>query len=181
LANAKAGEVLKFWQEAGVSAWWRKDADFDAEINSRFGELHTKASNRDLDDWRKDADSCLALILILDQFSRNLFRDDAKTFAQDEYGLELAKYAVKNGYDDKVPEDIRGFFYLPYMHSEKLDDQEACVELIRASDIEGSLKSAIEHRDIIARFGRFPHRNRVLDRTTTREEREFLDGGGFSG
>ncbi|MCF6320333.1 MAG: DUF924 domain-containing protein [Rhizobiaceae bacterium] len=181
MVNEQVATVLEFWQAAGPSAWWKKNTDFDEQIADRFAELYEQAARRELDDWRKEANSCLALIIILDQFSRNMFRNNAKTFAQDDYALELAKHGVANGFDTKVAENIRSFYYLPYMHSEALDDQEACVELIRSANIEGSLKSAIEHRDIIARFGRFPHRNPVLGRNTSIKERAFLDEGGFSG
>ena len=181
MANSAAAEVLEFWRTAGPSKWWRKNLEFDGEIKTRFGDMHKKAANRELDIWRKENQSCLALVLILDQFSRNLLRGSDTSFAQDAYALEVAKYAVSNGFDRSENEDLAIFFYLPYMHSEKLDDQALCVELIRASGNESSLKAAIEHRDIIARFGRFPHRNMVLGRTTSEEEQAFLDDGGFSG
>ncbi len=173
--------VLEFWQSAGPAAWWKKDDKFDAQITSRFAELYEQAANRKIDDWRKEANSCLALIIVLDQFPRNMFRNNAKTFAQDGYALKLAEHGVKNGFDNKVAEDIKSFFYLPYMHSEDLGDQEKCIELIRLANIKGAMKNAIEHRDIIARFGRFPHRNPILSRETSAEEQKFLDAGGFSG
>ncbi len=181
MSNQQAAEILEFWLAAGPSAWWRKNNKFDEEIRTRFGDLLEPAAAGDFDDWRNEAPSCLALVLVLDQFSRNLYRGSAKTFAQDEYALELAKHAVTMGFNGHQPRALYEFFYLPYMHSEKLADQEACIELIRAGGEEGSLKAAIEHRDIIARFGRFPHRNGVLGRNTSAEEQAFLDGGGFSG
>lgn len=176
-----ACEVLKFWQDAGPSKWWRKDLAFDEEIRQSFGDAHTMAAKGDLDHWRGDPDNCLALVILLDQFSRNLYRGDARTFAQDEYGLEIAKSAVANKFDIAGNEGISGFFYLPYMHSENLADQGACVELMQSRGDENSLKAAIEHRNIIERFGRFPHRNSVLGRKTTPQEQAFLDGGGFAG
>lgn len=174
-------EILKFWQEAGPSKWWRKDPGFDDEIRLRFGKLHTMATKGDLDQWREEPGSCLALVILLDQFSRNLFRGDARTFAQDEYGLEVAKYAVAKGFDISGNDKIYGFFHLPYMHSEELADQNTCVELIQSRGDKNALKSAIEHRGIIEKFGRFPHRNPVLGRDTTRDEQKFLDEGGFAG
>ncbi len=179
--NQQAAEILEFWLAAGPSAWWRKNIEFDEDIRTRFGDLLEPAAAGDLDDWRIEASSCLALVLVLDQFSRNLYRGSAKTFAQDEYALELAKHAVKMGFNGHEPRELYEFFHLPYMHSEKLADQESCVELIRAGGQESSLEAAIEHRDIIARFGRFPHRNGVLGRETSAAEQAFLDGGGFSG
>lgn len=177
----RVAEVLKFWQDAGPAAWWKKNPDFDAQIKDQFGDLYALATEKKLDDWRNQSESNLALVLILDQFSRNLFRNSPKAFAQDPYALELAKHAVKMGYDKGEPVNLKGFYHLPYMHSEKLEDQELCVQLIKASGNEGSLSSAIEHRDIIAEFGRFPHRNTVLNRETTPSEQKFLDGGGFAG
>jgi len=181
MAEKYVTEVLDFWQTAGPAAWWRKDLKFDEEIRTRFGELHQSATSRKLDDWRSEPKSCLALVLLLDQFSRNLFRGSDKTFAQDDYGLELAKHAIANEYDKGDPKELTGFFYLPYMHSENIDDQEICVELFRKTGNERSIEAAIEHRDIIAKFGRFPHRNKVLGRKTSVEEQAFLDDGGFSG
>ena len=181
MQNEAANEILKFWQEAGPSAWWRKNVEFDEQIVNRFSDLHEQARLRQLDHWCDNPQSCLAVILVLDQFSRNMFRNSPKTFAQDEYALELAKYGVENGYDTAQNHALFGFFHLPFMHSEVLDDQQQCVELIRKGGNEGSLKAAIEHEEIIKRFGRFPHRNIVLGRKTTAEEQEFLDGGGFSG
>ncbi len=179
--NQKALEVLEFWFKSGPSAWWRKDPEFDLAIKERFGDLVKPAAAREIDFWRNKSQSCLALVLILDQFSRNLFRGSDKAFAQDNYALELAKYGVEKGFDKNEPAAIYDFFYMPYMHSEKLEDQKICVDLFRAKGNEASLKAAIEHQDSITRFGRFPHRNLVMGRKTTSEEQTFLDSGGFSG
>lgn len=181
MSEHEARAVLDFWQAAGPSAWWRKNPEFDSQIKDRFGELHRRAASGELDAWRNEAHTCLALVIVLDQFSRNLFRGSARTFAQDEYALELAKYAVEKGYNRNEPKELYEFFHLPYMHHENLEDQDTCVELIRVQGDEGSIKAAIQHRDIIARFGRFPHRNGILDRKTSPHEQEFLDNGGFSG
>lgn len=178
---AKAQQILDFWLESGPSAWWRKDSKFDSSIKQRFGDLIEPAADRQLDDWRQQPQSCLALVLILDQFSRNLFRESGKAFAQDSYALELAKYAVEKGFDNNQPTNLYDFFYMPFMHSEKLEDQNTCIDLFRARANDGSLKAAIEHQGIIARFGRFPHRNSLLGRKTTPQEQMFLDNGGFSG
>lgn len=174
-------EILDFWKTAGPGSWWRKDLKFDEEIRTRFNQLHQSAAARKLDSWRNEPKSCLALVLILDQFSRNLFRGSDQAFAQDAYGLELAKYAVTNEFDKGDPKELITFFYMPYMHSENIDDQEVCIELFRKTGIESSMEAAVEHRDIIAKFGRFPHRNKLLGRKSSDEEQAFLDGGGFSG
>ena len=173
MQNEAASEVLNFWQEAGPAAWWRKNVEFDEQIVNRFSDLHEQARLRQLDHWRDNPQSCLAVILVLDQ--------SPKTFAQDEYALQLAKFSVKNSYNTVENHALFEFFHLPFMHSEGLNDQRQCVELIRASGNQGFLKAAIEHEEIIERFGRFPHRNIVLGRESTAEEQEFLDGGGFSG
>jgi uncharacterized protein (DUF924 family) len=122
----------------------------------------------------------LALVIVLDQFPRNLFRGDARTFAADPLARAAANRALKRGYDQDLPAEDRGFFFLPFMHSEELADQFRCVELYRAAE-DANLRHAEEHRDIIRRFGRFPHRNEMLGRATTAEEQAFLDGGGFKG
>ena len=179
--NQKAQEVLEFWLKSGPSAWWQKNSKFDLAIKERFGELLEPAAARHLDSWRNNPQSCLALVLILDQFSRNLYRGSEKAFAQDNYALELARHGIKEGFDKNEPAAIYDFFYMPFMHSEKLENQKICVDLFHAKGNEASLKAAIEHQDIISRFGRFPHRNLVLGRKTTPEEQKFLDSGGFSG
>ena len=181
MAAHKANEILEFWLSAGRSAWWRKNPQFDEEIRTRFGALHPKAAAGDLDDWRAESGSCLALVIVLDQFSRNMFRGSEKSFSQDPYALELAKFAVENGYNHNKPQELYEFFLMPFMHSEILSDQVTCIELFSAIGNDNSLKFAVEHHDIIARFDRFPHRNKVLGRQTSSEEQAFLDDGGFSG
>ncbi len=181
MGNDPSSEILEFWQNAGPSAWWRKDPDFDKQIISKFGKLHERATKKELDNWRNHSGACLALVILLDQFSRNMFRKSPKAFAQDDYALELAKFAVKNDFHQQAPARISGFYYLPFMHSENLDDQETCTALIRKYGNDESLKAAIEHRDIIAKFNRFPHRNTILNRISTSSEQAFLDDGGFAG
>ena len=180
-ADKQANEVLDFWQKAGPAAWWKKDTAFDNQIIETFGSLFKRAVSRSIDDWRHDAATCLALVIVLDQFSRNMFRGDARTFAQDAYALELANHGVALGFDNNEPSEIYSFFHMPFMHSENLEDQETAILLITKKGGDGRLKSAIEHRDIIARFRRFPHRNKILGRQTSSREQAFLDGGGFAG
>lgn len=179
MTNAR--EILNFWREIGPKGWWKKDDAIDKRIVDEFGDLHAKAVAGELSDWENNADDCLALVLILDQFSRNMFRGDPATFAHDAHGLAIAKAAIAKGHDKEADENLATFFYLPLMHSEALDDQEECVRIFEAIDKPENLKAAIEHRDIIKQFGRFPHRNEVLGRETTPEELAFLDGGGFKG
>ncbi|MEM9332082.1 MAG: DUF924 family protein [Pseudomonadota bacterium] len=175
-------DVLDFWAELGDEGWWKKDLDVDAKIQERFGTLHQQACDGQLAAWETTSNGALALIILLDQFSRNMFRGSPKSFSQDALALEIAKRAIDKGLDKDCREELRVFFYLPYEHCEAIAEQEKSVQLqhsIRSS--EESLKAALEHRDIVRRFGRFPHRNPVLGRHTTPAEQAFLDGGGFKG
>lgn len=175
-------DVLEFWEGIGNKGWWTKNAEVDAQIHKRFGETHAEASAGELDDWAETPNGALALIIVLDQFSRNMFRDSPKAFEQDAKALALAKEAVAKGFDQQANETLRFFFYLPFEHSEKLADQEKSLELFKAhNDDPDFMKAAREHHDIIKQFGRFPHRNEVLGRETTPEEQAYLDGGGFKG
>lgn len=177
-------EVIAFWREAGPAKWYAKDAAFDAEIADRFGELHHQAARSELADWETTSEGALALLLLLDQFPRNMFRGSAHQFATDPLARRITHAALAGGLDRQCGEDLRVFFYLPLEHSEDLADQDRCIELCQALDAaSGSdwTRWARMHRDIIARFGRFPHRNAALGRTATGEEREFLGSGGFSG
>jgi uncharacterized protein (DUF924 family) len=174
-------DVLDYWKSIGPEGWFRKDEAIDREIVEKFGEIHARAAAGALTDWRAKPDSALALIIVLDQFSRNMFRGDARTFAQDALALDLACEALANGFDERVPAELSTFFYMPFMHSESILDQERCVALFHAHGGGESLKYAIIHHDVIARFGRFPHRNSVLGRHTTPAEAAFLEAGGFGG
>ena len=177
----KANDVIEFWLNAGPKAWFSKNAEFDASLEELFGGLLKKAASNELTAWEREPNSALALILLLDQFSRNLFRNDARAFAQDPLCLRIAKSSLENGFDAHVDPALRQFFFMPLMHSEKISDQRRCVQLFHAINMPDSLKYAILHRDIIERFGRFPHRNTVLGRPTSLAELTFLDEGGFSG
>jgi uncharacterized protein (DUF924 family) len=160
--------------EAGPDKWYTKNAAFDGDIRARFLETYEAAAEGRLAEWER-------LGIVLDQFPRNMFRGDARAFAADPRAREVAGRAITNGFDAATPLPLRQFFYLPYEHSELLADQERGVELFRATGDEELVKWAALHADIIRRFGRFPHRNAVLGRTSTPEEQAFLDGGGFAG
>jgi len=174
-------DVVAFWQAAGTDKWFTKDAAFDAAIRARFLPTYEAAAAGRLSQWEATAAGALALVIVLDQFSRNMFRGSARTFAADPLARSVAGRALARGFDQAVPQDLRTFLYLPFMHSEALADQERCVALYRALGDDDSLKYAEDHADIIRRFGRFPHRNAVLGRATTAEEQAFLDAGGFAG
>jgi uncharacterized protein (DUF924 family) len=178
---ASPTDVLTFWREAGPDKWFKKDAAFDDAIRSRFLETYETAAAGKLSEWEQTPDGAYALIVVLDQFPRNMFRNDARTFAADKQAKAVAGRAVDRGFDQGIDLEERNFFYLPFTHSEDPADQERCVALCRAAGHADNLKWAELHADIIRRFGRFPHRNKMLGRTTTPEEQAFLDGGGFAG
>lgn len=175
-----AAAVLDFWRDAGPTRWFRKDDAFDAEFRERFLATHEAAAAGRLDRWRETPDGALALLVLLDQFPRNAFRGTPRMFATDAKAREVARHAVAAGFDRQFEPPLRGFFHLPFMHSEDLADQERCVTLTQDGG-EESRRYALHHRDIIRRFGRFPHRNAVLARESTPEERAFLAEGGFAG
>lgn len=179
--STEAASIVTFWREAGYNRWFGRDDAFDAEIGARFGALQQQASRGELAHWEATPEGALALIILLDQFSRNLYRGSAAAFANDPHARDIAERALERGYHLSVEPTMQAFFFLPFMHSENLSDQERCVALYAAAGDERSLPFAREHRDIIARFGRFPHRNPVLGRATTAEEQAFLDSGGFKG
>lgn len=175
-----ASTVVSFWRDAGERAWWRKDDAFDRAFRERFLALHERAARLELESWSTNATASLALLILLDQFPRNAFRGTARMFASDALARRYADLALRAGFDREIEGPIRMFFYLPFEHSESLADQERSVALFEPLGPE-LLKYALQHRDIVARFGRFPHRNDLLGRTTTAEEQAFLDSGGFAG
>jgi uncharacterized protein (DUF924 family) len=180
-AVRSADEVLSFWRDAGEDKWFEKSDDFDRAIRDGFYATYEAAAAGKLSEWEKTPQGALALVIVLDQFPRNMFRNDARAFAADPLALEISKRALTSGFDKKVEPDLVAFLYMPFMHSENIADQRRCVDLFANHGDPNNLKFAEIHRDIIAKFGRFPHRNRVLGRSTTPEEQTFLDDGGFSG
>ena len=174
-------EIIKFWfEEISQTQWWKKDVQFDQLIASRFLEVHGHASRCELNQWRDTADGRLAEIIVLDQFSRNIYRDSPLSFATDSLALVLAQEAIRVGADKKVSESMRSFFYMPFMHSESAVIHEEAVVLYEAYGNEGNLDFELRHKAIIDRFGRYPHRNEILGRDSTAEEVEFLSQPGSS-
>jgi uncharacterized protein (DUF924 family) len=172
-------EVVAFWRDAGPDKWFARDDAFDARFRERFLEAHFSASRRELEHWMDQAESALALLLLLDQFPRNCFRHSGHAYATDPLARHYAARAVEAGFDARIDRALRVFLYMPFEHSEDIADQARSLELVRALD-ENYMKYAEAHRDVIARFGRFPHRNRELGRDSTPEEQAWLDaGGGF--
>lgn len=174
-------DVLHFWfTEIDKALWFRKDADFDHMLRDRFGDLHLQASQGELVAWRDCAHGRLAEIIVLDQFSRNLFRDSARAFAQDGMALVLAQEAVRIGADAELSPQERVFLYMPYMHSESPVIHMAAVELFIQNGIPDNLDYELKHKAIIDRFGRYPHRNAILGRESSPEELAFLAQPGSS-
>ena len=173
-------DIVRFWRNAGPDRWFAKDAHFDDQFRARCLQRYKEAARGDLVAWQDDPESALALVLLLDQFPRNCFRDTAQMFATDVMARSVAAAALEAGHDRAVDPDLKVFFYLPFEHSEDLADQDRSVAL--CAPLGEPYRGYAElHRDIIRRFGRFPHRNAVLGRTTTPEEQRFLDAGGFQG
>ena len=189
MSDARPGEILAFWfgeHDETRAEWFKKDAAFDAQIAERFGTLVEDALAGGLDSWDSQPDSALARILLLDQFTRNMFRGTARAFAGDAQALQIARALVASGQDRQFSGVRRQFTYLPFEHAEDLAHQRTCVQLFeqlardepeRASLIEWAQR----HHEVVARFGRFPHRNAVLGRTSSAAEIEYLNqpGSGF--
>jgi uncharacterized protein (DUF924 family) len=180
--DARAQELLDFWlDEVGPDGWYRQDDALDARIRERWGPLWEEAHAGGLVDWTVDAPSTLALLLLLDQFPRNMFRGSARAFATDARAVAVAKAAILRGLDRRVPLPERQFFYLPLMHSEVQVEQDKAVRLFLINFGRGDgVRHARAHRDIIRRFGRFPFRNAALGRESTPEEAAFLEAGAYS-
>ena len=180
MTQPSPADIIGFWRAAGPKKWFEKDTAFDEEIRRRFLPVHEAAAAGKLAAWEESAEGTLALLILLDQFPRNMFRGSARAFATDAQARAITAGALLKGFDGTIP-DMRSFFYLPFEHSEDLADQERGVALYKAAGDADGLKWAELHADIIRRFGRFPHRNAILGRATTPEEQAFLDSGGFAG
>ena len=168
--------VIDFWfDEIDQAMWWKKDVEFDQRIASRFAQLHQMAVRNELAHWRASAQGSLAEIIVLDQFSRNLYRDLANAFAADAQAVALAQVAVAKGFDKALDHDQRLFLYMPYMHSESKFIHETAVPLFESLDRLQNLEFELKHKAIIDRFGRYPHRNAILNRPTSDEEIAFLN------
>ncbi|WP_415819116.1 DUF924 family protein [Bordetella tumbae] len=172
--------VVRFWRDAGADRWFSKSDAFDLAFGGRFLSLHEAAARGEFDGWAQSAEGALALLILLDQFPRNVFRGTARMYETDVRAREVARQAVDNGLDQQVEKPLRVFFYLPFSHSERIEDQRRGVELNQRLG-QPWLTHALGHADIIERFGRFPHRNPLLGRSTTAQEQAFLDAGGFAG
>ncbi|WP_069299507.1 DUF924 family protein [Neptunicoccus sediminis] len=179
----KAKEIIEFWiDEVGPGGWYQSTKALDNKIRDRFMDDYEAANKGDYDGWACCPDKSLALLILLDQFPRNMFREDPRAFATDAKALKVAAHAIDEGYDMRTDEPERQFYYLPFMHSECLTHQERCVRLIaKRMSANGStnLLHAKVHRAVIRKFGRFPYRNNALGRKSTAAERTFLENGGY--
>jgi len=179
-SDPQPADVVAFWLDAGPAQWFRKSAEFDVAFRARFEGAHMAAAARQLDAWLDEPAGAIALMILLDQFPRNAYRDTGHMFATDALALHFAERAIAAGHDLAVDASLRQFFYMPFEHAENLAAQNRAIALMEPLGAE-SVRWAIMHRDIIKRFGRFPHRNAALGRQTTQAEREFLESGGFAG
>lgn len=173
-----AADIVAFWREAGMAKWFGGGAAFDEECRSRLLDEHFAASRREFDHWVDDAEGALALLLLLDQIPRNVFRGSAHSYATDPLALHYADRAIAAGLDDLVDPELRLFLYLPFEHSEAMADQDRAVALLTALGNDNLLGYAKAHHDVIVQFGRFPHRNAALGRSSTPDEQAWLDAGG---
>ncbi|HEX3700370.1 MAG TPA: DUF924 family protein [Phenylobacterium sp.] len=178
---ANSNDILHFWREAGPRRWFKHDPAFDQAIRLKYEPVHHAAARGAYDAWATTAEGALALLILLDQFPRNLYRNSGHAFATDGKARQVARAAVAAGFHRQVEPPLRQFFVLPFEHSEDLADHDQALLLVRELADPDIAKWADLHRDIVARFGRFPHRNSALGRETTPAEQAFLDDGGFSG
>lgn len=170
-------EILKFWfEETQPAQWFQKNPDFDEEIRTRFESDLVMATNNIYDGWMHDDKGCLALVILLDQFPRNIYRDTPRMFATDEKALKISKYAVGKNFDQMLNVDEKAFLYLPFEHSEDLEDQKTSVLLFESLKEDNPIyfDYAKRHYDVIKKFGRFPHRNSILERQNTKMEEDYL-------
>lgn len=175
MEKINASTVLKFWfEELTPKDHFVKNPKLDEDIRQRFSDLYDRALRGETEDWRQTPEGRLAEIIVLDQFPRNMFRDSAQAFQSDERALTLAQEAVRVGADQKLPPHQRAFLYMPYMHSEEREAHRQAIPLFSQPGLELNLKFEIQHKEIIDRFGRYPHRNKILNRQSTPEEIEFL-------
>ena len=175
MSRETSERVLSFWFEPPIcDHWFSSTPEIDQQILSRFVSLWQRAAIGRCDDWMEHADGALALVIVLDQFPLNMFRNDARAFATQEAAIRVTRRAIEQGFDQQLQGARQAFLYLPLMHSERLADQERSVALFAAAGLQENLRFAEHHRDIVRRFGRFPHRNAILGRASTREEMAYL-------
>ena len=175
-SEKEINEIVTFWfSEPVKKLWFNSTPEFDAELQQKYLHLVERAEQGALDDWAEQAHGALALVIILDQFPLNIFRQHPRSFATEAKARQIADRAIDNGLDQFLSGEQKAFLYLPFMHSENLHDQDKSVELFEKSGLTENLRYAEHHRELIRRFGRFPHRNQILNRESTAEETEYLN------
>jgi len=179
--NISADDVIKFWfEESKPEDWFKKSTNFDQKIITRFNDIYQRAAANELNDWRKSPLSALAEVIVLDQFPRNMFRDHEKSFKTDALALCLSQSAIEKGFDQKLNNTQKSFLYMPFMHSESAEIHKTAEVLFNAPGLEMNYDFELKHKAIIDRFGRYPHRNEILARRSSKEEIEFLKEPGSS-
>ena len=175
--------IIEFWYSEKVkSKWFNSSIEFDKEIKNNYEDIWVSALRGEFSSWRDNAEGCLALAIILDQFPLNMFRGDMQSFSSEAVAVKVVKHAVENGLDKNIARDKVSFLYMPLMHSENMDDQNLAVKLFEEAELIENAKFAKHHRDIVKKYGRFPHRNKILDRESSKEEVEYLNSeGAFTG
>ncbi|MDZ7655384.1 MAG: DUF924 family protein [Sulfurimicrobium sp.] len=169
------GDILEFWySEPMASRWFSSSPQLDAEIRAKYEQLWRAAAEDRLEDWKNSPQGCLALVIVLDQLPLNMFRGEARSFSTEQQAVEVCKLAIARGYEKQIVRERLGFLYMPLMHSENIDDQDLSVQMFEQAGLEGNLRFARHHHELIRRFGRFPHRNAILGRESSREELEYL-------
>ena len=175
--------IIEFWYSEKVkSKWFNSSIEFDKEIRSNYEDVWINALRGEYSSWRESAEGCLALAIILDQFPLNMFRGEVQSFSSEAVAVKVVKHAIENGLDKNIARDKVSFLYMPLMHSENIDDQNLAVKLFEQAELIENAKFSKHHRDIIKKYGRFPHRNKILDRKSSTEEVEYLNSkGAFTG
>ncbi|MBZ0105259.1 MAG: DUF924 domain-containing protein [Sulfuricella denitrificans] len=169
------GDILAFWySEPMRSRWFASTPELDAEIRARHEPLWLEAAAGQLDGWKSSPEGCLALVIVLDQLPLNMFRGEAKSFSTEQQAVAACKFALARGFDKQIARDRLAFLYMPLMHSENLADQDLAVRLFEQAGLESNLRFARHHRELIRKFGRFPHRNAILGRESSPQELDYL-------
>ena len=171
----EAQQILNFWYaESMRSAWFSSTPAIDETIRNNYETLWSRGATGELDHWTETAKGCLALAIVLDQFPLNIYRDDPRSFSTEQKAVGVTKLAIQKSFHNEIPDDRITFLFMPLMHSEHLEDQDLCIEMFAGTSLKGNLHFAKHHKDIIERFGRFPHRNSTLGRESSPEELEYL-------
>lgn len=168
--------IIKFWYSDSVkSKWFNSSIEFDKELKSNYENIWREVLSGEYTSWTESAEGCLALVIILDQFPLNMFRGDVKSFSSEGMAIKIAKKAIENGFDKLIDKEKVSFLYMPLMHSENIEDQNLSVKLFEEAELMDNLRFAKHHRDIVKNFGRFPHRNKILQRESSQEEIDYLN------